>query len=223
MEYIARPAPVGQGHLDQLVDRVAEQYAELPDALVVRAVAAADCDRARCRATRRRRLRACLAARCGRRRECPTSLNAARLRGRLARPQGLPHRAEDDAAVADDRRIARVQRVEADALALRQRENLCAALADQRQEAVVLLNRPRQVRRRREPKVAPLGFDGRRVRRKPLVGCLTTTRTMRSTSVSAGLEVLVMPGGMSPGDYIDGAPARPMRVLRTVKSMGFVR
>jgi hypothetical protein len=81
------------------------------------------------------------------------------LRGRLSRPQQLAHRAHDDATLTDDRRVARIERVEADAFALRQGENLCADLANQRQEAVVLVDRASEVERAGEPKIPPLGVN----------------------------------------------------------------
>jgi hypothetical protein len=79
-----------------------------------------------------------------------------------------------------------------------------------------------EVRRRREPQVAPLGFDDR--------GSAKCLSWMFDDDANNAIDLGERrPGGTRDAwrhvawDYIGGAPVRPMRVLRTVKSIGFVR
>ena len=133
VEDVARPAPVRERNDDELVDGVGEQGAQLTDAVVVRAVAAADNngaivephDVAAFESAGRfdaaddgdAPARECRALRCG-----------------LAGAQRFAHRTQDDAALADDRRVAHVDRIEADTLTWRQREYLSARLLQQREK-----------------------------------------------------------------------------------------
>ena len=90
----------------------------------------------------------------------PHSLKAASCAAGSPARCGLPIEHRMAPRSADDRGIARVQRVEADALALRQQRESLRPLwpISSRNRSYSSIARA-EVRRRREPQVAPLGFN----------------------------------------------------------------
>ena len=113
---VARPAPVGQRHDDELVDGVAEQRAQLRDAVVVGAVPAADGHRALVEPHDVAALEPAGRLNRAERSGCRRRGTQRGLRRRLAGPLRLSHAAEDHAARRDDRRVPHVDRVQADVL-----------------------------------------------------------------------------------------------------------
>src|SRR3989442_10923258 len=82
------------------------------------------------------------------------------LDGGLGAPLRLAHVAQDDAPIADDGGVARVERVEAHRVVEREVQRLDAGGLEQREEALVLGRRGGDVGASAVSQVAPLTLDG---------------------------------------------------------------
>ena len=107
VEDIAGAAVVGQRHDDQLVDAIAEERAQLANALVVGAVAAGDGKGALVDPGDVAALNAALAGDLASDRNAPR-LGGAAQRSGFGAAVGFAHRAKNEAAVADDAGVANV-------------------------------------------------------------------------------------------------------------------
>src|SRR5262245_22839601 len=134
---------------DELVDRIAENVAELADALVVRAVPAADRDRALIEPDHIAALQAPWFSDFADHRNIP-DLERRPLCRRLPCPLRLAHAAEDHAAIAHDRRVTDVDGIQARPGRLRQEMQPRVGLREQIEEAIVFGKRLRKIRGLRE-------------------------------------------------------------------------
>src|SRR5690242_139036 len=158
VKHVFRTAPVGQGYDDQVVHHIRQEHPQLPDALVVGAVAAPDHE---CLLVDPAYIAAFERAGAA---DPPVNRQASRskegfLRARLGAPLRLAHATEDDPPLAHERRIANVQGVESHRGVGRQARHLDTRLREQRQKALGLVLGGGEVRRGRVPEVAPLPLD----------------------------------------------------------------
>src|SRR5438046_520507 len=160
MEHVGRAAPVGQGDHDELVDRAGEQRAELANPRVVRAIAPAGGERALVEPHDVAPLQPAV-ARDGADDRQAQGAERRFLRRGLGGALRLPHVAQDEPAVARDRGVAHVQRVQPDLLAGRQAVHVRAGAAQQREESLVLGHRPGEVGAGRVAQVPPLTIEAR--------------------------------------------------------------
>ena len=85
---------------------------------------------------------------------------------RLRRARALAHARQNHSKRALDSRIARVNGVEGRRVTFRQEQNLTAVAGDDLEKSLVLVDCARQIRRRREVQLAPLGCDDRVVHKR---------------------------------------------------------
>jgi len=158
MKHVARPAPVGKRHHDQVVDGIAQQRAKLQDACGIRAIAAADRngaviepqDVASLEASWLRDLADDRNAKIAERRS---------LRRGLAGAETLAHPAEDDPAWGHDRCIARVDGIEIGPLVGGEKIDLRARRAQGVEQRLILLDRAREHGRPGKAERPPLRGD----------------------------------------------------------------
>jgi hypothetical protein len=118
VEHVAGAAPVGKGDDDQFVDRIAEERAQLRDARIIRPVPPPDGDRPIVQPDDIPALEPA-GRHDGPHDRDSGSAESPLLGYRLSHTRVFAHPAEDGAAVADDRRVPDVDRVQPGALDLR--------------------------------------------------------------------------------------------------------
>ncbi len=200
MEDVARPAPVGGVHAQDL-DLVPEERRELPQTLVVRAVGAGHRQGAPVEPGDVATLE-------GARRLDAAADGNVRLgkeggeRVRLPAALALPHAADDHAAVGRDRGVARVERVERRLPVRRQEAHRHPGLQEEPDEMVVVEDGAPEIGRRGVPQPAPLAGDALAAA-ESVARMLEDHRRERQDLRLAGLGLAVQPRR--------GAPRLPQR------------